>query len=147
MLVGRSVSMVSWACVCRLSTYGTHAICPARRKQVVAAATEYPAVVRMLERQLPLVGGRNENVTVTLCASRTLRNRLPALSRSDVVRDRSNVVKTAPTQVTEADGVNVLSIVLFTATLPRPPAPAPAPAPAPTPNVGCSLIDSARRYP
>src|ERR1700730_16754074 len=114
MLVGRSVSMVSWACICLLSTYGTQATCPARRKQVVFAATEYPAVVRMLERQRPLVGGRNENVTVALCALRTLRNRLPALSRSDVVRARSNVVKTPPTQVTEADGVNVFSIALFT---------------------------------
>src|SRR5438445_256745 len=86
----------------------------------------------MLERQLPWVAGRNENVTVALCAS-------PTLSRSDVVRDKSNVVKTPPTQVTEADGVNVLSIILFTATLPSGP-------PTAT-NVGCSLIDSARRYP
>ena len=44
-------------------------------------------------------------------------------------------MKTPPTQVSEADGVNACSIVLFTATL------------AGTPNVGCSLIDSARRYP
>src|SRR3977135_4042894 len=111
MLVGRSVSMVSWACGGRLDTYGTHAPCPARRKQVVLAATEYPAVVRTLERQRPLVGGRNENVTEALCAVRTVRNRFPALTRSDVVRDKSNVVNTPPTQVTEADGVNVLSTV------------------------------------
>src|SRR5437762_8328520 len=94
----------------------------------------------MLERQrLPrLVGGRNENVTAALCASRTLRNRFPALSRSDVVRDRSKLVNTPPIQVTAADGVNVLSIVLFNATLPPPPK---------SPNVGCSFSDSTRRYP
>src|SRR3989441_12909423 len=109
-----------------------HGTCPARRKQVVLSATEYPAVVRMLERQRPLVGGRNENVTVALCAFRTVRNRFPALSRSDVVRDRSNVVKTPPTQVSEADGVNAFSIVLFTAALPGgPPAPPPPPPPPP----------------
>src|SRR2546426_4356730 len=96
----------------------------------------------MLERQRPLVGGRNENVTVALCASRTVRNRFPALSRSDVVRDRSNVVKPPPIHVREADGVNAFSIVLFSATLPAGPPP-----PAPPPKGGRYVIYSARRYP
>src|SRR5260221_2610220 len=128
--------MVSWAWVWRLSTYGTQVSCPARCRHVVLSATEYPDVVRMLARQRPRVGGRNENVTVALWASRTLRNRLPALSRSDVVRDRSKLVNTPPIQVTAADGVNVFSIVLFSATS--------LPVNAPPPNVGCSFSDSTR---
>src|SRR5439155_1506962 len=89
MLLGRSVSIVSWACDCRLSTYGTHSACPARRRQVVLSATEYPAVVRMLDRQRPRCGGRKEKVTVLFCPLRTLRNRFPAATRSEEVRERS----------------------------------------------------------
>src|SRR5260221_12557413 len=95
--------MVSWAWVWRLSTYGTQVSCPARCRHVVLSATEYPAVVRMLDRQRPRVGGRNENVTVAFWASRTLRNSLPALSRSHCVRDRPKFVSTPPFQSTQQD--------------------------------------------
>src|SRR2546423_6525617 len=135
MLLGKSVSIVSWACVCRLSTYGTQLCWPVRRKQVVLSATEYPAVVRMLERQRPLVAGWNETVIVPLCACRTVRNRLPAVIRSEVVRDRSKLVNTPAIQVIEADGVNVRSSVLFRATA------------AGRPNAGCAFSDCTCRYP
>src|SRR5438552_10101611 len=112
-----------------------HGTCPARRRQVVLSATEYPAVVRMLERQRPRVGGRNEKVTVVFSALRSLRNRFPALTRSEDVRDMSKLVKTPPTQVNDAAGVNAFSIVLFRVTVPGEAKP------------GCSFTDSDRRYP
>src|SRR5436309_7303985 len=133
MLDGRSESLVSCACVCRLSTSGTHVVWPARCKQAVLLATEYPAVVRTFDRQRPIFGGRNENDNVPFWPLCTLRKRLPALTRSDDERVTSNTVKTPPIQVIEADGVTFRSTVLFNATLVGPP------------NVGCSFTDSVRR--
>ena len=107
---------------------------PARLRHVVFSATEYPAVVRMLERQRGLIrGGLNEKVTVAFRALRSLRNRLPALSRSDDDRDTSKLVKTPPIQVSDAAGVKVRSIVLFRLTIPG------------VAKIGCSFTDCDRR--
>ena len=65
----------------------------------------------------------------------TLRNRLPALTRSDDVRVTSNTVNTPPIQVIDADGVTSRSTVLFNVS------------PVGPPKVGCWFADSVRRYP
>jgi len=66
-----------------------------------------------------------------------LRDHAQDLSNNLLTGFPSPSLQVAIDQVTDADGVNTLSIVLFTA-VPPPPG-------IPRPNVGCSLIDSARR--
>src|ERR1051326_6952859 len=125
MLLGRSESIVSWVCVCRLSTKGTQSSWPGGRK---------PAGVRMLGFHRPRCGGRNEKVRDPLCPFRFDRNRLPAVTRSDRVCEMSTVVNTVPPQVSDADGVNARSSVLVRVT-------------SAAPKVGCSITDSLRGWP
>src|SRR6266550_7128888 len=80
-------------------------------------------------------GGRNANDRFALAWLRVLRNRLPALTASLVVRDRSYVVESPPSQVTVTDGPTVRSVVC-----------APTPGSPPPPRKVCWLAVSRRRY-
>src|SRR6266513_3402184 len=79
-------------------------------------------------------GGRNANDRFALAWLRVLRNRLPALSASLVVRDRSYVVERPPSQVTVSDGPTVRSVM-------RAPTPG-----IPPPRKVCWFAVSRRRY-
>src|SRR6185436_15679841 len=94
-------------------------------------ATEYTAEVRMIDLKPP--GGRNENDTVPFAVFRTLRNRLPAFTRSDEACVTSRFVNIPPIHPSDADGVTARSSVVVSVALDA------------SPNVACSMTDSDSR--